>query len=67
MEEWLGYMTTSLDDMVDRAPDGKIEVAGGVFKHTYNGNWKLYLENLLRRCASVVYPPLFDRGGTTAE
>ena len=47
LEEWLGYMTTSLDDMVDRAPDGKIEVAGGVFKHTYNGNWKLYLENLL--------------------
>jgi len=45
-EESLGYMTTSLDDMVDRAPDGEIEVAGGVFKHTYNGNWKLYLENL---------------------
>jgi phenylpropionate dioxygenase-like ring-hydroxylating dioxygenase large terminal subunit len=46
LEDWLGYMTTSLDDMVDRAPDGEIEVAGGVFKHTYNGNWKLYLENL---------------------
>ena len=29
----LGYMTTSLDDMVDRAPAGEIEVAGGVFKH----------------------------------
>ena len=47
LEDWLGHMTTSLDDMVDRAPDGEIEVAGGVFKHTYNGNWKLYLENLL--------------------
>ena len=46
LENWLGYMTTSLDDMVDRAPDGEIEVAGGVFKHTYNGNWKIYLENL---------------------
>jgi phenylpropionate dioxygenase-like ring-hydroxylating dioxygenase large terminal subunit len=44
--DWLGYMRTSLDDMVDRAPDGAIEVAGGVFRHTYNGNWKLYLENL---------------------
>jgi phenylpropionate dioxygenase-like ring-hydroxylating dioxygenase large terminal subunit len=42
----LGYMTTSLDDMVDRAPDGEIEVAGGVFKHAYAGNWKLYFENL---------------------
>ena len=42
----LGYMTTSLDDMIDRAPDGEIEVAGGVFKHAYDANWKLYFENL---------------------
>ena len=46
LEEFLGHMTTSLDDMIDRAPDGEIEVAGGVFKHAYDGNWKLYLENL---------------------
>jgi phenylpropionate dioxygenase-like ring-hydroxylating dioxygenase large terminal subunit len=32
--------------MVDRAPDAELELAGGVFKHGYNGNWKLYLENL---------------------
>ncbi|HZT50600.1 MAG TPA: Rieske 2Fe-2S domain-containing protein [Stellaceae bacterium] len=44
--EFLGPMTASFDDMVDRAPDGAIEVAGGVFKHAYDGNWKLYLENL---------------------
>jgi phenylpropionate dioxygenase-like ring-hydroxylating dioxygenase large terminal subunit len=46
LEEYLGHMKTSLDDMVDRAPDGEIEIAGGVFKHCYDGNWKLYLENL---------------------
>lgn len=46
LQDFLGYMTTSLDDMVDRAPNGEIEVAGGVFKHAYNANWKLYLENL---------------------
>jgi phenylpropionate dioxygenase-like ring-hydroxylating dioxygenase large terminal subunit len=46
LEEFLGYMTTSLDDMIDRAPGGEIEVAGGVFRHAYDGNWKLYLENL---------------------
>ena len=46
LEESLGHMTTSLDDMVDRAPDGEIEVAGGTFKHAYDGNWKLYFENL---------------------
>jgi phenylpropionate dioxygenase-like ring-hydroxylating dioxygenase large terminal subunit len=36
LKDWLGYMATSLDDMIDRAPDGEMEVAGGVFKHTYN-------------------------------
>ncbi|HET9763189.1 MAG TPA: Rieske 2Fe-2S domain-containing protein, partial [Casimicrobiaceae bacterium] len=46
LEDHLGYMTTSFDDMIDRAPDGELEVAGGVFKHAYKGNWKLYLENL---------------------
>jgi phenylpropionate dioxygenase-like ring-hydroxylating dioxygenase large terminal subunit len=44
--EFLGHMTTSFDDMVDRAPDGEIELAGGVFKHAFDANWKVYLENL---------------------
>jgi phenylpropionate dioxygenase-like ring-hydroxylating dioxygenase large terminal subunit len=47
LREFLGPVAQSFDDMVDRAPEGEIEVAGGVFKHVYNGNWKLYLENLL--------------------
>lgn len=46
LTEYLGHMTTSFDDLVDRAPDNEVEVAGGVFKHAYDGNWKLYLENL---------------------
>ena len=46
LEESLNHMTTSIDDMIDRAPDGEIEIAGGTFRHVYNGNWKLYLENL---------------------
>jgi phenylpropionate dioxygenase-like ring-hydroxylating dioxygenase large terminal subunit len=46
LQESLGHMTTSLDDMIDRAPDGEIEVAGGTFKHAYDANWKLYFENL---------------------
>ncbi len=46
LKDYLGHMATSLDDMVDRAPDGELEVSGGVFRHAYNANWKLYLENL---------------------
>lgn len=44
--DFLGYMTTSFDDLVDRAPDGEIEVAGGIARHAYRGNWKLIFENL---------------------
>src|SRR5947199_1374041 len=43
--EFLGHLRTSFDDLVDRAPDGQVEVAGGVFRHAYRGNWKLVLEN----------------------
>jgi len=47
LEEFLGPAKSSLDDLVDRAPGGELEVAGGVFKHVYHGNWKLMLENHL--------------------
>ena len=47
LTDWLGPLTTSFDDLVDRAPGGALEVAGGVFKHAYDGNWKLMLENHL--------------------
>jgi phenylpropionate dioxygenase-like ring-hydroxylating dioxygenase large terminal subunit len=46
LQESLGHILTSLDDLIDRAPDGEIEVAGGTFRHAYDGNWKLYFENL---------------------
>jgi phenylpropionate dioxygenase-like ring-hydroxylating dioxygenase large terminal subunit len=46
LTDFLGYMTSSFDDMVDRAPGGEITVDGGSFRHAYNANWKLYLENL---------------------
>jgi len=47
LQEFLGPARASFDDFVDRAPGGGLEVAGGVFKHAYNGNWKLMLENHL--------------------
>jgi len=45
LTEFLGFMASSLDDMVDRSPTGVIEVAGGVSRHSYRGNWKLVVEN----------------------
>ena len=62
LDEFLGPIKTSFDDLVDRAPDGEIEIAGGVFKHLYNGNWKLYLENLL----DVAHPLFVHQSSTEA-
>jgi phenylpropionate dioxygenase-like ring-hydroxylating dioxygenase large terminal subunit len=62
LADWLGHMRTSLDDMVDRAPDGEVEVAGGMFRHAYNGNWKLYLENL----CDAAHPWFTHRSSTDA-
>jgi phenylpropionate dioxygenase-like ring-hydroxylating dioxygenase large terminal subunit len=47
LEEFLGPARASFDDFADRAPGGELELAGGVFKHVYHGNWKLMLENHL--------------------
>jgi phenylpropionate dioxygenase-like ring-hydroxylating dioxygenase large terminal subunit len=47
LKQFLGPIISSFDDMVDRAPDGEIEVAGGISRHAYNGNWKFMLENHL--------------------
>lgn len=46
LADFLGYMKTALDDLVDRAPDGEIEVAGGSYRHLTPSNWKLQVENL---------------------
>ena len=45
LSEFLGPMTAAIDNLVDRSPEGEIEVAGGSFKQEYRGNWKLHHEN----------------------
>ncbi len=47
LADFLGPIATSIDDLVDRAPDGEVEVAGGVGRHVYDGNWKFVIENHL--------------------
>lgn len=43
--EFLGPMISAIDNLIDRAPGGEIEVAGGRFRLAYGGNWKLHHEN----------------------
>jgi phenylpropionate dioxygenase-like ring-hydroxylating dioxygenase large terminal subunit len=43
---YLGGARSSIDDMVDRSPDGELEVIGGCFRLVFRANWKIFLENL---------------------
>jgi len=50
----LGGMTDVIDNLIDRAPDGEIEIADSSFILEYRGNWKLHLEN-----AADIFHPSF--------
>ena len=46
-EEHIGPMKANIDDLVDRAPDGKLALDAGMHRYVYRGNWKLQVENVL--------------------
>ena len=54
LPEHLGPMTDVIDNLVDRAPDGEVEIAESSFTLEYRGNWKLHLEN-----AADIFHPSF--------
>lgn len=47
LREWLGPLAGSLDNFVDRSPEGRVEVAGGVLRYEHACNWKFFAENTL--------------------
>ena len=46
IEDWLRGIRSAIDNMVDRAPDGELEIIPGVQKHLFRANWKMQIENL---------------------
>src|SRR5579875_3063491 len=46
LRSFLDGIVTSLDDIADRAPSGRIEIADPPFRVLQRNNWKLFLENL---------------------
>ena len=53
-EDYFGESLSSLDNMVDRSPVGKLEVAGGVLRYVHRCNWKMLVENLTDTCHPMV-------------
>jgi benzoate/toluate 1,2-dioxygenase alpha subunit len=46
-EDHIGSMKANIDDLVDRAPDGRLALDAGMHRYMYRGNWKLQIENVL--------------------
>ena len=67
-EEYFGESLSSIDNMVDRSPVGRLEVAGAPLRHTFNCNWKMLVENLTDTCHPMVaHEVLGGNGGRGVE
>ena len=45
-EAYFGAALQSIDNLADRSPLGRIEIAGGCLRNVIRCNWKIYLENI---------------------
>jgi benzoate/toluate 1,2-dioxygenase subunit alpha len=62
LRQHLGPMVRVIDNLVDRAPGGEIELDAGVHRYAYHGNWKFQLENVVDG-----YHPPFTHASTLGE
>jgi phenylpropionate dioxygenase-like ring-hydroxylating dioxygenase large terminal subunit len=51
---YFGDSLSSIDNMIDRSPAGRLEVAGGVLRYVHNCNWKMLVENQTDTCHPMV-------------
>jgi phenylpropionate dioxygenase-like ring-hydroxylating dioxygenase large terminal subunit len=52
--EFFGPSLSTLDNMVDRSPEGRLEVAGGVMRYLHRCNWKMLVDNQTDTCHPMV-------------
>jgi len=60
LRTFLGAAGEWIDAIVDRSPEGEVDVSGGVHKYYTRGNWKMQLENL-----NDLYHPQFAHASST--
>jgi len=53
-EDFFGEALSTIDNMIDRSPEGKLEIAGGVLRYVHNCNWKMLVENQTDTCHPMV-------------
>ena len=62
LQDWLGENSGFLDDVAISAPDGRVEVSGGVHRYLFHGNWKMQVENLID-----MYHPAYSHESSSAK
>lgn len=55
-------MKKCIDTIIERAPDGEIELTGGMHRYEFRGNWKAQVENILDH-----YHPAFSHESTIVQ
>ncbi|MFK7837344.1 MAG: aromatic ring-hydroxylating dioxygenase subunit alpha [Sulfitobacter sp.] len=53
-EDFFGESLSSLDNMVDRSPEGRLEVVGPPLRYLHHCNWKMLVENQTDTCHPMV-------------
>ncbi|MHA6345310.1 aromatic ring-hydroxylating dioxygenase subunit alpha [Roseivivax sp. CAU 1761] len=53
-EEYFGGSLSSFDNMADRSPAGRLEVAGQPLRYMHRCNWKMLVENQTDTCHPMV-------------
>ncbi|UHL63271.1 aromatic ring-hydroxylating dioxygenase subunit alpha [Paralcaligenes sp. KSB-10] len=53
-EDFFGESLSTIDNMIDRSPEGKLEVAGGVLRYMHDCNWKMLVDNQTDTCHPMV-------------
>ena len=62
LEQALGPMMSAIDNLVDRSPEGAVELLPGLHRHVLPGNWKLLLENI----SDAAHPPFIHASSNEA-
>lgn len=53
-ESFFGESLSSIDNMVDRSPEGRLEIAGPPLRYMHRCNWKMLVENQTDTCHPMV-------------
>ncbi|HET7672364.1 MAG TPA: SRPBCC family protein [Burkholderiales bacterium] len=62
LADFLGGLKSAFDNLLDRAPAGRITRFGGSLRLEYRGNWKMFMENAV----DLVHPGFVHRSSVEA-